>query len=106
MGRYNGRGRGGRGRGGGRGDCQQHGRSKSRSRYEDKKKSGNREIKFALPSNDPKRYVPTFATVTDAVVQQVQKTLKHGQDMANSIRDLRGFQQTGSKACAGIKSRD
>ena len=74
---------------GGRGQQQGYrGRSKSCPKYEDKKKSTPREVKFQLPSNDPKVYVPTYATVTDAIVQQVQKNYKYGQDMATAIDSI------------------
>lgn len=74
-----GRGRGGRGRGRGRGRFQSRSRSSS-SRY---------EYKFHPHGIGAYAQTATFQTVKDHIIQTIQKTFKNGQDVAESLRELK-----------------
>ena len=81
RGRFNG-GRGGRGnRFAGRGYQRGGGRTSNNQQQQ-------KELKFA-PHTQGKPQSATYATVKEAVVQQVQKTFKHGSNVAKSLKHLK-----------------
>ena len=78
MGRDNkGRGHGGRGRG----------RGKSSGRRDTNTKPA--EMKFLPHTTGANKLIATYETVKTHIEQYVQKTYKHGQDIAESLRELR-----------------
>ena len=80
MGRDNkGRGHGGRGRGRGRG--------KSSGRRDTNTKPA--EMKFLPHTTGTNKLTATYETVKTHIEQYVQKTYKHGQDIAESLRELK-----------------
>lgn len=86
RGRYSGRGgRGGRGKAPGRG----------KGRFGEKStKPPARELKFAplqARANTNKSAVATYATTKDAVIQQVERTFRHGPDIGRSLDAMKIF---------------
>jgi hypothetical protein len=82
------------GRGGGYRRGFSRGQSKSRSCYDNKKgskKGSQYKVKFSLPSNDPQQIMHSFTTCVDAIVEDVQRTFRYPQDMAEAIRELKHF---------------
>ena len=78
MGRDNkGRGHGGRGRG----------RGKSSGRTDTNTKPA--EMKFLPHTTGTNKLMATYETVKTHIEQYVQKTYKHGQDIAESLRELK-----------------
>ena len=78
MGRDNkGRGHGGRGRG----------RGKSSGRRDTNTKPA--EMKFLPHTTGANKLIATYETVKTHIEQYVQKTYKHGQDIAESLRELK-----------------
>ena len=78
MGRDNkGRGHGGRGRG----------RGKSSGRRDTNTKTA--EMKFLPHTTGANKLIATYETVKTHIEQYVQKTYKHGQDIAESLRELK-----------------
>ena len=79
-----GRGRSGRGRGYGRG----RGRGRFHRKKSFKRQQFNfKELKFA-PHLQGKAQSATYASVKEAVIQQIQKTYKGGIDVSKCLKDM------------------
>jgi len=81
-------GRGGRGRGRGRNTGRGSSNKKGKKSGDSSSTSQKLEMKFA-PQTHGKRSGPTYATVKDALIQQVQRTYKNGFDVAKSLKDMK-----------------
>ena len=93
MGRNNqGRGRSGRGRGRGRG------------RYQSTNNKSP-EIKFYPHGSGKKGQTTTYATVKDHIISYVQRTYRHGQDIAISLRELKKRDLTSEEPTRKISSK-
>ena len=66
-----------------------HGRGRFNRSNNKSNKGNNQELKFMPHGGGRDKFVATYVAVRDPIVQYVQKNYKYGQDIAESIRDMK-----------------